>query len=136
MPDNPPAKKSTFGFLAKKIGPVPVWVIIAAAVAIWYWYFHYGPGAKAKAATAANQALGNAAQTGEVINVHIVDEDERRTGTGRDKDDDDDKRRRRRGRPRPVTDTGHHPGQDAPAAEPAGQNGGNEDMTTRWRATA
>ena len=47
-----PEKGSTFGFLAKKIGPAPVWVWGAIVVGAYYWYTKYGPGASKTAATA------------------------------------------------------------------------------------
>lgn len=36
--------------LARKLGPLPVWVWAVLLVAAWYWYEHYGPGAKSTAA--------------------------------------------------------------------------------------
>lgn len=50
---DPPAKpesKSQFGFLTRKIGPLPVWAWGAIAVGAYYWYTHYGPGAAKTAA--------------------------------------------------------------------------------------
>lgn len=55
-PQPEPEARSSFGFLTRKIGPVPIWVIAAGIVGAWYWYTHYGPGAaKAAAAPAAGQ---------------------------------------------------------------------------------
>jgi hypothetical protein len=51
-PPAAPKSTGTFGFLTRKIGPVPVWLIAVVAIGAWYWYEHYGPGAAA-AATAA-----------------------------------------------------------------------------------
>jgi hypothetical protein len=55
MPDAPakPAAGSKMGFLSRKIGPVPIWVIGLVAVGGYYWYTHYGPGKPAPAATTA-----------------------------------------------------------------------------------
>jgi len=47
-----PKGKSQFGFLTRKIGPLPVWAYAAIAVGAYYWYTHYGPGASKKAAAA------------------------------------------------------------------------------------
>lgn len=56
MADPPaPAKtggKSSFGFLTRKIGPLPVWAYGLIAVGGYYWYTHYGPGAQKKAVAA------------------------------------------------------------------------------------
>ncbi len=41
------------GFLGRKIGPVPIWVIGLVAVGGYYWYTHFGPGKPAPAATTA-----------------------------------------------------------------------------------
>jgi hypothetical protein len=44
----PPAKASggsSFGFLSRKLGPLPVWAYALIIVAAYYWYTHYGPGA-------------------------------------------------------------------------------------------
>lgn len=49
----PAGKTSSFGFLGRKIGPVPIWLIGVAAVGAYYWYRHYGPGAKAAVPAAA-----------------------------------------------------------------------------------
>ena len=54
MADTPqPDHKSGFGFLTRKIGPVPIWLIAVGLVGAYYWYKHYGPGATAPAAAAA-----------------------------------------------------------------------------------
>jgi hypothetical protein len=37
---------ATFGFLTRKLGPLPVWAWGAIIVAAYYWYTHYGPGAQ------------------------------------------------------------------------------------------
>lgn len=42
--------KSSFGFLTRKIGPLPVWAYGLIAVGAYYWYTHYGPGAQKAAA--------------------------------------------------------------------------------------
>jgi len=41
-----------FGFLTRKLGPMPVWLWALIAVGGYYWYTHYGPGASAQSATA------------------------------------------------------------------------------------
>jgi outer membrane biosynthesis protein TonB len=59
VPDTPAATtsgKSSLGFLGRKIGPVPVWLIAVAAVAAWYWYQNYGPG-KASSSTDSTEAI-------------------------------------------------------------------------------
>ena len=55
MADAPgaPAAGSKMGFLGRKIGPVPIWLIAVAAVGAYYWYTHYGPGKPAPADTTA-----------------------------------------------------------------------------------
>lgn len=46
MADAPePAANGSFGFLANKLGPFPVYVWAILVVAGWYWYTHFGPGA-------------------------------------------------------------------------------------------
>ena len=45
-PEAPAQGDNSFGFLTRKIGPLPVWAWAAIAVAGYYWYTHYGPGAK------------------------------------------------------------------------------------------
>ena len=50
---DPPAKpesKGTFGFLTRKVGPLPVWAWGGIAFGAYYWYTHFGPGAKKAAA--------------------------------------------------------------------------------------
>lgn len=56
MADEPAtrAKSSgTFGFLARKLGPFPIWVWALIGFGLYYWYTHFGPGAKKAKATAA-----------------------------------------------------------------------------------
>ena len=58
MADTPPAAeggKSSFGFLTRKIGPVPIWLIALGLVGGYYWWTHYGPGAKAATPAAGTQ---------------------------------------------------------------------------------
>jgi len=71
--DTPAAepKKSSFGFLTRKIGPVPIWVIAVGLVGGYYWYTHYGPGASKKAAAA--QPAGQRPQV-----IIVEDKDGRR----------------------------------------------------------
>jgi hypothetical protein len=38
-------KGGSFGFLARRIGPVPIWLIAVALLGLWWWYENYGPGA-------------------------------------------------------------------------------------------
>jgi hypothetical protein len=56
VPDTPASgsggSKNSLGFLARKIGPVPIWLIGVALVAAWYWYEHYGPGASTNSQSA------------------------------------------------------------------------------------
>lgn len=56
MADAPATSKSSFGFLGRKLGPVPIWLIGLVAVGGYYWYTHYGPGATP--ATAATPTAG------------------------------------------------------------------------------
>lgn len=42
-----------FGFLVRKIGPLPVWAWGLIAVGVYYWYTHYGPGASTAATSSA-----------------------------------------------------------------------------------
>lgn len=56
MPDdvgngNGGGDSGTFGFLTRKVGPLPIWAWGAIAVGIYYWYTHYGPGATSTATT-------------------------------------------------------------------------------------
>jgi hypothetical protein len=44
-PGSPGSSSSGFGFLGRKIGPVPIWLIALVLLGIWYWYENYGPGA-------------------------------------------------------------------------------------------
>jgi hypothetical protein len=55
--DAPPATggKSSLGFLARKIGPVPIWLIGVALIGAWYWYSHYGPGASSSSSSTSDQ---------------------------------------------------------------------------------
>lgn len=55
-PEPPAGKKSSLGFLGRKIGPVPIWVIAVGAVGAYFWYTHYGPGSKPAAAPAPARA--------------------------------------------------------------------------------
>lgn len=48
--------RGKFGFLTKKIGPVPVWLIGAVLVGGIYWYEKYGPGASSTSTAAATPA--------------------------------------------------------------------------------
>lgn len=68
MAETAPAKKpagSKMGFLGRKIGPVPIWVIAIAVVAAYYWWTHFGPGSK-KTATATASTAAPRAQVIEV----------------------------------------------------------------------
>lgn len=49
-----PRSEDKFGFLVRKIGPLPVWAWGTIAVGIYYWYTHYGPGANKTPATPAS----------------------------------------------------------------------------------
>lgn len=76
MADTPAAEpkgKSSFGFLTRKIGPVPIWVIAVGIVGAYYWYTHYGPGAAKKAAAA--QPAGQRPQV-----IIVTDKDRPRGG--------------------------------------------------------
>lgn len=55
-PPAPGGGKSQFGFLGRKIGPLPVWAWAAIAAGGYYWYTHFGPGSKRAAPTAAAAA--------------------------------------------------------------------------------
>jgi hypothetical protein len=57
-PDAKPAAGSKLGFLGRKIGPVPIWVIGLVAVGGYYWWTHYGPGKPAPVAAAATTTAG------------------------------------------------------------------------------
>lgn len=35
-----------FGFLTRKVGPLPIWVYGVIIIGAYYWYTHYGPGAQ------------------------------------------------------------------------------------------
>ena len=48
------SKGGSLGFLGRKIGPVPIWLIGLALVAAWYWYQNYGPGASSSGASSAD----------------------------------------------------------------------------------
>lgn len=57
-PEKPASSGGTFGFLTKKLGPVPVWLWALLAFGIYYWYTHFGPGASpAKAAPGGGSGL-------------------------------------------------------------------------------
>ena len=129
MPDTPAtssppsssssSSKSTFGFLTKRIGPVPVWVIIVAIVGLWYWYFHYGPGSQAKTTTPAAAGTG---RRGQVVNVRIIDTP-RRTGVGHVHEDRDD-----------INPGGPNHPADVDTGAAVDQNTTSSDLTTRWRS--
>jgi hypothetical protein len=54
-----PQQGSRFGFLGRKLGPLPVWGWGLIAVGVYYWYSHYGPGAsKSSAAQPVTQQVG------------------------------------------------------------------------------
>lgn len=59
-PPAPPSggSEEKFGFLVRKIGPLPVWAWGVIAVGVYYWYTHYGPGARS-ATPSASAASGN-----------------------------------------------------------------------------
>jgi len=61
----------TFGFLTRKLGPLPVWAYALVAVGVYYWYTHYGPGATASQAAAASQP----------VDVVVVKDDDGSGGT-------------------------------------------------------
>ena len=69
MADTPAPSSSgdQFGFLTKKVGPLPVWAWGVIAVGIYYWYTHYGPGANS--ATPPANANGNADAVTETLNT-------------------------------------------------------------------
>lgn len=50
--------KGTFGFLARKVGPLPVWAWAGIGVGGYYWYTRYGPGSKKTAAPATAPQAG------------------------------------------------------------------------------
>lgn len=50
----------SFGFLTRKVGPMPVWGWGLIVVGIYYWYTHYGPGAASAATTASTTAAATA----------------------------------------------------------------------------
>lgn len=155
MADNPEAgggggsRSNNFGFLTRKIGPLPIWAYAAIAVGIYYWYTHYGPGA-----TNQNQA-GTDPQTGQPYarevgrlreQVRIVRYQPRtRTGPGKRKTDHD-KAKEKKANPggpelAPVIGKGHFPGVTVPRDQHPGQNhnGQHHDrkdetqIHTRWR---
>lgn len=51
-------KSSSMGFLGKKIGPVPIWLIGLGIFGVYYWYTHYGPGAQKKTTAKQGQSRG------------------------------------------------------------------------------
>ena len=63
MADTPEPSSSsgdTFGFLTKKVGPLPVWAWGVIAVGIYYWYTHYGPGASSAKTPSTGNGTGDA----------------------------------------------------------------------------
>lgn len=58
---NPPAEPSgrgdRFGFLTRKLGPLPVWAYAVIIMGVYYWYMHYGPG-KSTSSQARNAPYG------------------------------------------------------------------------------
>lgn len=62
MADTPSGGEDKFGFLTRKLGPMPVWVWGVLAVGVYYWYTHYGPGANS-AATAPNTSGDDITET-------------------------------------------------------------------------
>lgn len=55
-----PSSGNQFGFLTRKVGPIPVWAWGVIAVGIYYWYTHYGPGASSAASSATGSGSGDA----------------------------------------------------------------------------
>lgn len=73
--------KGTFGFLARKIGPAPVWLWALVIAGIWFWYSHYGPGASSSAATDPNTGQPYATELA-AADQQIADLQSQQTGTG------------------------------------------------------
>ena len=73
MADDPTPRATSgeqFGFLVRKIGPLPVWAWGVIAVGIYYWYTHYGPGASSAASSAAPPGgSGNTDAVTETLNT-------------------------------------------------------------------
>lgn len=84
---------SSFGFLTRKLGPLPVWAYAAIAVGGYYWYTHYGPGAS----SSSPQSAG----TSPIIVVG---------GGGGDEDTDTSTDTRGHGKPKPKPKPGPGPG--------------------------
>lgn len=66
--------KANFGFLTKKLGPLPVWVYAVLIVAAYYWYTHYGPGAQKQqqgqqAPTATDKVVRSGGPTVETVHI-------------------------------------------------------------------
>lgn len=70
---DPVPSGDSLGFLKRKIGPVPIWVICVGVVAAYYWYMHYGPGAQKKAQETANAAAIDPA-TGQTYASELANE--------------------------------------------------------------
>ena len=66
MADAPESSGDQFGFLTRKVGPIPVWAWGVIAVGIYYWYTHYGPGANSSSPATGN---GNGDAVTETLNT-------------------------------------------------------------------
>lgn len=84
MPDAPAtssSKSKSLGFLSRKIGPVPIWVIAVGLAAAYVWYTKYGPGkSSSTSATAANAAVDPA--TGETYQQELIESEEEQADSG------------------------------------------------------
>jgi hypothetical protein len=115
-----PAKASggsPFGFLGRKLGPLPVWAYALIAVGGYYWYTHYGPGASS---SSAQQSAG----TSPIIIVG--------GGGGADQDTDTDTGG---GQPKPKPKPGPKPGPGGSwksITVPAAWNGWSLDRIAKY----
>lgn len=135
-------KKSAFGFLGKKIGPVPIWVIAVVLVAGYYWYENYGPGAQKKA----QQQLAEQQVALAAANQEIADLRSQKSGApNEDEDNPKSGPAGPAGPPGPPGPAGppsrrdhHERGRmpPSPEHEPPPTNQPEAVPMTRWRAAA
>lgn len=59
----PSGGEDKFGFLVRKIGPMPVWAWGAIIVGVYYWYTHYGPGKTSANAANTSQDQNSVTET-------------------------------------------------------------------------
>lgn len=69
---------SAFGFLGRKLGPLPVWAYALIILAAYYWYTHYGPGAS----SSSGQQAGGTSPIIVVGGGSGGDDDDTATSTG------------------------------------------------------